>query len=158
MSFSWLGLAVHAIAQDCARTGKALGLDKVDSFLAIDANGLVTVYSGKVDLGTGVLTALTQIAADELDVPLTSVTVVQGDTALTPDQGTTWGSLTIHRWRPNQECRSGRARRASRPCVGETGCAARGLVGRRRHDQRRRQEREFWRPRRRKIFLPGGRS
>ena len=47
-----------------------MALDEVDSFLAIDADGRVTVYSGKVDLGTGVRTALTQMAAEELDVPL----------------------------------------------------------------------------------------
>ena len=58
-------------------------------------DGAVTIYSGKVDLGTGVRTALTQIAAEELDLPLDHVTIVQGDTALTPDQGPTYGSLSI---------------------------------------------------------------
>jgi CO/xanthine dehydrogenase Mo-binding subunit len=95
VSFSWLGLSVEAIAQAAPATGKPLALNAVDTFLAIDTIGRVTAYSGKVDLGTGVRTALTQIVADELDVPLESVTVVQGDTALTPDQGTTWGSLSI---------------------------------------------------------------
>ena len=56
---------------------------------------MATIFSGKVDLGTGVQTALAQIAADELDLPLSKVTIVQGDTALTPDQGLTWGSLSI---------------------------------------------------------------
>ena len=56
---------------------------------------MVTVYSGKVDLGTGVRTALAQIVADELDVPFDRVKIVQGDTALTPDQGPTFGSLSI---------------------------------------------------------------
>ena len=74
---------------------KTVAADQVDGFLAIDSNGRVTVYSGKVDLGTGVFTALTQIAAEELCVPLDYVRLVQGDTALTPDQGLTWGSLTI---------------------------------------------------------------
>ena len=74
---------------------KTVAADQVDGFLAIDSNGRVTVYSGKVDLGTGVYTALTQIAAEELCVPLDRVHLVQGDTALTPDQGITWGSLTI---------------------------------------------------------------
>jgi nicotinate dehydrogenase subunit B len=74
---------------------KQLSPDRVDAFLAIAANGQVTAYSGKVDLGTGVLTALTQIVAEELDVPLSHVTVIQGDTALTPDQGPTYGSLSI---------------------------------------------------------------
>ena len=49
---------------------KTVALDQVDGFLAIDANGGVTVYSGKVDLGTGIRTAMAQIAAEELSVPL----------------------------------------------------------------------------------------
>ena len=74
---------------------KSVALDEVDGFLAIGAQGQVTVYSGKVDLGTGLETAIAQIAAEELSVPLDRVTVIQGDTALTPDQGITWGSLSI---------------------------------------------------------------
>jgi len=77
------------------RTSKPVSLTEVDSFLAIDAKGRVTVYSGKVDLGTGVRTALTQIAAEELDLPLAAVTIVEGDTELTPDQGPSYGSLSI---------------------------------------------------------------
>ena len=78
-----------------AATNKPLALTSVDTFLAIDSTGAVTVYSGKVDLGTGVRTALAQIVAEELDVPFSRVTIVQGDTALTPDQGPTFGSLSI---------------------------------------------------------------
>jgi CO/xanthine dehydrogenase Mo-binding subunit len=78
-----------------APTAKTVATDEVDGFLAIDAQGRVTLYSGKVDLGTGLETALTQIVAEELSVPLDRVTVIQGDTALTPDQGITWGSLSI---------------------------------------------------------------
>src|ERR1700723_2757772 len=78
-----------------ARSTKPVGLDSVDSYLAIDSDGLVTVYSGKVDLGTGVRTALTQIVAEELDIPFTKVSLIQGDTDLTPDQGVTYGSLSI---------------------------------------------------------------
>ncbi len=88
------------LVASCARGSAAtrtLAPDQVDAFLAIDARGGVTVYSGKVDLGTGVRTALTQIAADELDVPLDLVTVIEGDTALTPDQGVTSGSLSIEK-------------------------------------------------------------
>jgi CO/xanthine dehydrogenase Mo-binding subunit len=74
---------------------KSVALDDVDGFLAIGADGKVTLFSGKVDLGTGVRTALTQMAAEELDVPVERITFVQGDTALTPDQGPTYGSLSI---------------------------------------------------------------
>src|SRR5260370_35752501 len=78
-----------------APTAKTVSPDRVDGFLAIDVDGSVRAYSGKVDLGTGVRTALTQMVAEELDVPISRVTVIQGDTALTPDQGTTSGSLSI---------------------------------------------------------------
>ncbi|HTJ01966.1 MAG TPA: molybdopterin cofactor-binding domain-containing protein, partial [Methylovirgula sp.] len=74
---------------------KPLTLDQVDTFLAIDTKGAVTVYSGKVDLGTGIRTALQQIAADELDVPLSALSIIVGDTDLTPDEGPTYGSLSI---------------------------------------------------------------
>ena len=79
-----------------ADTGpKTVALDDVDAYLAIDPSGSVTLYSGKVDLGTGIGTALTQIVAEELDVSLSRVHVIEGDTALTPAQGKTWGSLSI---------------------------------------------------------------
>lgn len=69
--------------------------DTVDSWLEIDPSGNVTVYSGKVELGTGLRTALTQIVAEELDVPFARVMMIMGDTARTPDQGTTAGSKSI---------------------------------------------------------------
>ncbi|MBK1660929.1 xanthine dehydrogenase family protein molybdopterin-binding subunit [Paracraurococcus ruber] len=78
-----------------AWTEKPVALEQVDSFLAIGADGRITVYVGKVDLGTGVRTGFAQIAAEELEVPLDRVAVVEGDTALTPDQGPTYGSLSI---------------------------------------------------------------
>jgi nicotinate dehydrogenase subunit B len=74
---------------------KSLAPDQVDAFLAIAPDGKVTVYSGKVDLGTGVRTAFSQIVAEELDVPLAHITIIEGDTALTPDQGPSYGSLSI---------------------------------------------------------------
>jgi nicotinate dehydrogenase subunit B len=83
-----------AVGQKTAPT-KTVALDDVDAFLAIGADGRVTLYTGKVDLGTGIRTALAQIAAEELDVPFDQLTITQGDTALTPDQGPTWGSFTI---------------------------------------------------------------
>ena len=94
VSFSFAGRPGETLAQEAA-AAKPLALTAVDTFLAIDAAGMVTVYSGKVDLGTGVRTALAQIVADELDVPFHRVKIVQGDTALTPDQGPTFGSLSI---------------------------------------------------------------
>ena len=94
VSFSLPSFLRAADAQS-ATSSKTVALDEVDAFLAIDRTGRVTLYSGKVELGTGVSTALTQIVAEELDVPLTRIALIEGDTALTPAQGKTWGSLTI---------------------------------------------------------------
>ncbi len=77
--------------------GKSVASTEVDAYLAIDAQGKVTLFSGKVDLGTGVETALTQMVAEELDVPMADVAVIQGDTLLTPDQDPSYGSNSIQK-------------------------------------------------------------
>jgi CO/xanthine dehydrogenase Mo-binding subunit len=64
----------------------------VDSFLEIHRDGSVTIYTGKVDLGTGLRIAVRQMAAEELGIPIARVDLVEGDTGLTPDQGRTGGS------------------------------------------------------------------
>jgi CO/xanthine dehydrogenase Mo-binding subunit len=81
----------HQTEQD-VRTRDA---STVAAFLQIAPDGTVTVFSGKVELGTGIATALTQIVADELSVPINRIRIVMGDTAFTPDQGTTAGSKTL---------------------------------------------------------------
>ncbi len=75
--------------------GKDLDANVVDSFLAIHADGSVTLYTSRVDVGTGLRMAMSQIAAEELGVPVDRFTVVEGDTALTPDHGGTGGSSGI---------------------------------------------------------------
>jgi nicotinate dehydrogenase subunit B len=67
----------------------------LDDWIAIEPDGSITAFSGKVELGTGVRTALTQIVAEELDVPLERIRMIMGDTARTPDEGYTAGSMTI---------------------------------------------------------------
>ena len=62
--------------------------------------GGISVHSGKVELGTGVQTALTQIVIEELHFASAKVRYVQGDTLTTPDQGTTAGSETIQNGGP----------------------------------------------------------
>jgi CO/xanthine dehydrogenase Mo-binding subunit len=69
--------------------------DTVDSWLEIDSDGNVTVYAGKVELGTGLRTSLSQIVAEELDVAFERIMMIMGDTALTPNQGVTAGSKSI---------------------------------------------------------------
>jgi CO/xanthine dehydrogenase Mo-binding subunit len=68
---------------------------QLDSWLSIDGSGDVTIFSGKVELGTGVRTALAQIAAEELELPFERIALIQGDTARTPDESYTAGSQTI---------------------------------------------------------------
>ncbi len=90
------GFAPRALdAQTTRGTDKTVSADEVGGFIAIDGQGQVTLYSGKVELGTGVLTAVTQITAEELSVPFARVRAIQGDTQLTPDQGPTYASLSI---------------------------------------------------------------
>ena len=55
----------------------------------------VTMCTGKIELGQGILTALTQIVSDELDVDLKRLEVISGDTSRTPNEGVTSGSLSI---------------------------------------------------------------
>jgi nicotinate dehydrogenase subunit B len=66
--------------------------NQLDGWLAINADGTITAYTGKCELGHGLYTAQTQLVAEELSVPFNRVKLIQCDTALTPDQGTTSGA------------------------------------------------------------------
>jgi CO/xanthine dehydrogenase Mo-binding subunit len=67
----------------------------LDRWVAFPAPGKVTIGTGRVELGQGVLTAMTQIAADELDVEMERITIRSGDTEFTPNEGYTAGSQSI---------------------------------------------------------------
>jgi CO/xanthine dehydrogenase Mo-binding subunit len=84
-------------AQAAAVGEKPLDPADVDSFLAFHADGTVTVYTGKVDVGTGLRIAVAQMAAEELGIPAQRITIVDGDTGLCPDQGGTGGSTGLTR-------------------------------------------------------------
>ncbi|MGA9900683.1 MAG: molybdopterin cofactor-binding domain-containing protein, partial [Terriglobales bacterium] len=66
--------------------------EKLDSWLAVASDGTVTAYTGKCDFGQGMFTVQTQLVAEELCVPIAKVKLIQCDTSVTPDQGTTSGS------------------------------------------------------------------
>jgi nicotinate dehydrogenase subunit B len=68
---------------------------ELDSWLAIAKDGSVTVFFGKIDGGQGTDLAMAQIVAEELDVPIKSVSVIEGDTALTINQGGASGSTGV---------------------------------------------------------------
>jgi CO/xanthine dehydrogenase Mo-binding subunit len=78
---------------------------KLSSWVKFDADGQVTLSPGKVEIGQGIVTALAQIAADELDVDIARVKMVRATTAGSPNEGVTSGSLSIQQ--------SGRAIRAA---------------------------------------------
>ncbi|HXJ30561.1 MAG TPA: molybdopterin cofactor-binding domain-containing protein [Burkholderiales bacterium] len=94
VGFSMFGAASAQNAQ-ALRTPKSVAKEAVDSWLTISPDNRVTVYCGKVDLGTGSRTALAQLAAEELDVAFERIEMVMGDTATTPDQWLTAANLTI---------------------------------------------------------------
>ncbi|MGA8508779.1 MAG: molybdopterin cofactor-binding domain-containing protein [Candidatus Sulfotelmatobacter sp.] len=66
--------------------------EKLDSWLAVGADGIVRAYTGKCDFGQGIFTAQSQLVAEELCVPIDRVKLLQCDTSVCPDQGTTSGS------------------------------------------------------------------
>ena len=68
---------------------------RLSSWIKFSADGQVTVSPGKVEIGQGLVTALAQIAADELDVDISRVRMHRASTAASPNEGVTSGSLSI---------------------------------------------------------------
>src|SRR5437867_1852124 len=97
VSFAFDGALPNTSSAQISDAGKPVDPREVDSFLAIHADGNVTIYTSKVDVGTGLSIAMTQMVAEELGIPVNRIRVVEGDTALTPDQGGTGGSTGITR-------------------------------------------------------------
>jgi len=67
----------------------------LDAWIRIDPSDTITVFTGKVEIGQGIKTAVAQLAAEELDVALERIRVIMADTALTPDEGVTAGSMSL---------------------------------------------------------------
>jgi nicotinate dehydrogenase subunit B len=72
----------------------------VNAYLHIGADGRVTCFVGKIEMGQGAMTSLSQLLADELDVPLASVAIVMGDTDRCPWDMGTFGSLSVRQFGP----------------------------------------------------------
>src|SRR5690349_11534860 len=68
---------------------------RLSSWIKFSSDGRVTVSPGKVEIGQGIVTALAQIAADELDIDISRVQMVRASTAASPNEGVTSGSLSI---------------------------------------------------------------
>lgn len=68
---------------------------KLNAWLRVNTNQTVTLLVGKVELGQGILTAVTQVCADELDVNIERIQIISGDTGLVPNEGVTAGSFSM---------------------------------------------------------------
>ncbi|HEY2645827.1 MAG TPA: molybdopterin cofactor-binding domain-containing protein [Candidatus Acidoferrales bacterium] len=97
VGFSFLGDAARVLAQGDGLSVDGMDPTVLDSWMAISKDGTVTVFTGKVELGTGVVTALAQIVAEELDVSFKKVYMESGDTDLSVDQGVTAAARTVER-------------------------------------------------------------
>src|SRR6476646_8446474 len=87
----------EALAQDASAvaTKPPLMPDQLSSFIAVNADGTVSAFFGKMDMGHGLFVAIGQMVAEELDVPFKAVTVFMGDTATSVNQGGASGSTGI---------------------------------------------------------------
>lgn len=91
------------------RSGQRLP-DDFNAFLRIGEDGRVSCFTGKIEMGQGVVTSLAQMLADELEVPLDSVDMVMGDTDLCPWDMGTWGSMTTRFFGPPLRAAAAEAR------------------------------------------------
>lgn len=92
----WGAFDLQALPGDQARS---LPKD-YNAFLAIGEDGTVSCFTGKIEMGQGIITSLPQMMADELNVPLEKIKMVMGDTDLCPWDGGTWGSMTTRGFGP----------------------------------------------------------
>jgi CO/xanthine dehydrogenase Mo-binding subunit len=93
VAFNLFGRAAPAAGAEQPLPSPIAG--NLDAWLAVRPDNTATLFTGKVETGTGVQTALAQFAAEELDFPFERLDVVMGTTSLTVDQGPTYGSMTI---------------------------------------------------------------
>lgn len=98
MGFTLLpGLGFTTGPDECYSPEQTLITDKeaIDSWIRFDADGILTVLTGKMELGQGIRTALMQMAAEELDIAISQVRIIIADTGQTQDERYTAGSGSI---------------------------------------------------------------
>ena len=71
-----------------------------NAFLHVQPDGMITCYTGKIEMGQGIITSLPMMMADELNVPIEKIKMVMGDTELCPYDAGTWGSQTTQTFGP----------------------------------------------------------
>jgi len=94
---------------DALAQGRAYPTD-VNAYLRIGEDGRVTVFSGKIEMGQGVMTSLAQMAAEDLGVGLDSIEMIMGDTDRCPWDMGTFGSLTTRMFGPALRAAAAEAR------------------------------------------------
>jgi len=99
-----------AFAQEGSRGGRGSPGD-FNAYLRIGEDGRVTCFTGKIEMGQGIITSLAQMLADELDVALESVEMVMGDTDLCPWDMGTFGSMSTRFYGPPLRAAGAEARR-----------------------------------------------
>lgn len=95
IGFSLAPFPFSSQAQSMPFTGPRADTNNIDAWIRIDAEGNLTVLTGKTELGQGIKTALMQIAAEELDVNMKRVRIIIADTGQTADERYTAGSASI---------------------------------------------------------------
>jgi nicotinate dehydrogenase subunit B len=85
--------------------------DQLSSYIAVNADGNVSAFFGKMDMGQGLFVAIGQMVAEELDVPFKAVTVIMGDTATSVNQGGASGSTGIQNGGKQMRMAAAEARR-----------------------------------------------
>jgi nicotinate dehydrogenase subunit B len=88
-------IVTFSLPRGAAASASTVAADSVDAYLSVAPDGRITVFAGKVDLGTGARAAIRQMVAEELALSPERIDLIEGDTALTPDQGSTGGSTGI---------------------------------------------------------------
>src|SRR5499426_1816271 len=88
-------LGINAAFAQATATKPPLTPDQLSSFIAVNADGSVSAFFGKMDMGQGLFTAIGQMVAEELDVPFKAVRVLMGDTATSVNQGGASGSTGV---------------------------------------------------------------
>jgi isoquinoline 1-oxidoreductase len=102
----WSALEILSLPAEQARS---LTKD-YNAFLQIAEDGTVSCFTGKIEMGQGIITSLAQEMAEELNVPFEKVKMVMGDTDLCPYDAGTWGSMTTRGFGPNMRVAAAEAR------------------------------------------------
>lgn len=98
--FSLSEFAFLSSARGANKEGTKKAQPDFNAYLRIREDGMVECFTGKIEMGQGIITSLAQVLAEELEVPFDSIIMIMGDTDLCPYDAGTWGSLTTRFFDP----------------------------------------------------------